>query len=175
MIDSYYLSYANMAYSDCSHHKDQALCILNVVPFDSTLPLPYYVTLHQFGLDILCSSRHEQPTTNPHTKGKYVDISRHDPLPLQIINHHIPADEHPAPAKPKHLSLVREDHGSERFGVVAEAADEYDAVRPPILRVSPCLSCGSLEVGRDGAGEVGEEGDGRVEDGDVFSGAGDGC
>ncbi len=32
-----------------------------------------------------------------------------------------------------------------------------------------------MEFGRDHAGEVGEECDGRVEDGEVFSGAGDGC
>ncbi len=105
----------------------------------------------------------------------YVHISRHDPLPLQIIDHHISAHEHPAPAEPKHLSLVREDHSSKTFRVAAEAADEYNAVCSSVLRRSPEFSCGLLEVGRDHAAEVAEEGDGRVEDGDVFSGPGYGC
>ena len=70
---------------------------------------------------------------------------------------------------------MREDHGSERFRVVAEAADEYDAVCSSVLGIFSGFSCGLLEAEEDHAGEVGEEGDGRVEDGDVFSGAGDGC
>lgn len=97
------------------------------------------------------------------------------PLPLQIVNHHVPTHEHPPPAEPEHLSLVREDHGSERFRVVAEAAYEHNAVCSSILRISFGFPCGLFEVGEEHAGEVGEEGDGRVEDGYVFSGARDGC
>ena len=48
-----------------------------------------------------------------------------DPLPAQIIDHHVPAEGDPAPAKPEHLADVAVDHCLAGSPVGRGPVDEY--------------------------------------------------
>lgn len=103
-------------------------------------------------------------------------------LPLQIIDHHIPSHGNPPPPEPQHLRLMRIDHRTKCPRETAKPTHEDDSFSSFLCACAFDSSSSSssghgfgFEVGKEERGCDGEERDGRVEDGDVFSEERDGC